>query len=279
MNAFEENASLRESCRTLEEQVAFSETALVEARAKYKEEKKEKLALQETCRELIQLVETLRGKPKDADSREEEDDENETTGDSERSLKQEPNESDAIPGHAVATAKSYGEYMARLPTPTAPLRPSRSKLAPVFTSAKDLHSYFSNTPSVSYPACLLRRTKQIPGGNFVAFAPDHRYNSALGGWTKGSDLAKFCGSSREVFMDFKREIAYMGRFLCIDLTEIHPRKRPKVSNKCAPSRIQVCSPTEPRGPNPTMLPQWRCRGPWDGIAVRGLQQRLIRNFA
>ncbi|KAJ7610545.1 hypothetical protein DFH06DRAFT_1246057 [Mycena polygramma] len=227
----EENVTLRETCETLKEEVTSSTAAVVKAKAKYKEVKKEKLALQQTCRELIELVEKLQDEAKaDADSSETVDDD--TTGDSEPSSKQEP-QLDTLPTHTVATAKppkTYEEYMAALPTPTIKLRRAvPAKLAPVFTSAEDLYYYFSDTPSLAYPACLLQRTKPMPGGHFVAFASSHSFDHTLGVWTKGSDLADFYGSSREVFMDFEGKIGYMGTFNCIALTDCQPGKTANAS--------------------------------------------------
>ncbi|KAJ7684181.1 hypothetical protein DFH06DRAFT_1353847 [Mycena polygramma] len=54
-----ENDGWRKTCETLTQQTASSTAALVKAKAKYKEVKQDKLALEQTCRELLALVEIM----------------------------------------------------------------------------------------------------------------------------------------------------------------------------------------------------------------------------
>ncbi|KAJ6453442.1 hypothetical protein C8R47DRAFT_1329336 [Mycena vitilis] len=134
-----ENVTLRETCETAKTQLASSNEAFVKANAKYKEVK-EKCALQQTCRELIELVEKLQGEAKtDADSSETDpvDEKNERTGDSGPFLKQEPelDTNPPSPTQAVATTKiKFG--------------PVPPKAATAFTCAKELRTYAEKSPEI-----------------------------------------------------------------------------------------------------------------------------------
>ncbi|KAJ7610590.1 hypothetical protein DFH06DRAFT_1246154 [Mycena polygramma] len=187
---------LSQYVNALEEENATLSAALVKTKRKYKELKKEKLALQENDDKM-----------------------------------KEP-ESDTLSAHLAAMAKSprtYEQYMAALPKPRIHLRPLRSELLPVFSSSHDVQqvSDIESFPFLS----LHRRARPMPGGHFLALGPSHRYDHRSGVWVKGSDLAKYHGSTRELFVDRKGQIGYMGSFKCISLADLDLIEAPRVSKK------------------------------------------------
>ncbi|KAJ7737812.1 hypothetical protein DFH07DRAFT_841893 [Mycena maculata] len=58
------------------------------------------------------------------------------------------------------------------------------------------------------------RTTQTadPDFHLLAFGPTQRYTRATNEWTQGSDLSSFHGGTRELFVDCKEFIVYVGSY-------------------------------------------------------------------
>ncbi|KAJ6476458.1 hypothetical protein C8R47DRAFT_659288 [Mycena vitilis] len=85
-------------------------------------------------------------------------------------------------------------------------------------------------PGFSFPfLSLYRRARPMSNGHFLALGPSHRYDHRSGIWVKGSDLAKYDGSTRELFVDWKGQIGSMGSFRCISLADLDLTEAPRVS--------------------------------------------------
>ncbi|KAJ7610580.1 hypothetical protein DFH06DRAFT_1345984 [Mycena polygramma] len=133
-----EKATWRKTCETLTEQATSSSAALAKVKKTYKAVKKEKLALQETCRELIELVERISSVPvnntKEADGHLEQDDD--------MSDDQEESEPETVSAQVTAVPReTYREYMKALPSPQVSSGSPPSKPRPVFTGRRELKAY------------------------------------------------------------------------------------------------------------------------------------------
>ncbi|KAJ7101833.1 hypothetical protein C8R43DRAFT_242275 [Mycena crocata] len=122
-----------------------------------------------------------------------------------------------------ANAK-YRKYMKALPLPEN--QPQFGDLEPICYRENNLHAYLSQDPNaksfLNHLLYLPKRTMHMFDFQFVAFGPTHRYDQATKKWTEGSDLTSVHGGTRELFIDRKEFVYYMGTYKCHDLRQLHP---------------------------------------------------------
>ncbi|KAJ6576995.1 hypothetical protein DFH09DRAFT_1276372 [Mycena vulgaris] len=177
-------------------------------KAKYKTVKTEKEELQQTCRELVDLVEGL------------EEEVRATAVSAERCLSAEAHLAEAR-NQMPDTIERYRKYMRGLPLPETR---QPAQLEPVCYRAANVHAYLAqdtNTKSfLNHVLYLPERTLDITDLHFVAFGPMHRYDRRSKKWIEGSDLASLQGGTRELFVNRKELVHYMGTYACHDLRTI-----------------------------------------------------------
>ncbi|KAJ7610551.1 hypothetical protein DFH06DRAFT_1308681 [Mycena polygramma] len=246
-----------QTCETLTEQVTSSSAALAKVKMKYKEVKKEKLALQEVSppffslpwmteeedyfrrAELIELVERMEeeaktdtvpvnsNKKKKADDHPEQDDD--MSEYEENPLAQEPERETGSAQVTAVPRETYRQYMKALPSPQGSSGTPPSKPRPVFTGRRELKLYLDTAGSSSHPfLCLMKRTMPTPWGHYLAFAPTHRYDHKASVWVKDCDFESCYGALRELFIDQKSQLFYMGTFKCIEFGALNLRKTPRI---------------------------------------------------
>ncbi|KAJ7101847.1 hypothetical protein C8R43DRAFT_242434 [Mycena crocata] len=166
----------------------------------------EKKELQQTCRELIKVVESLQKKAAaKCDCRK---------GIFEQDMRA---REEAI--------EKYRDYMKDLPMPKN-LPPYASQLDPICRRTSNLHGYLCQDPNaksfINHILYLPNRTLEITDLQFLAFGPTHRYDRVTEKWTAGSDLTSLHGGTRELFIEREQFIYYMGTYKCHDLRSLHP---------------------------------------------------------
>ncbi|KAJ7500220.1 hypothetical protein B0H11DRAFT_1996685 [Mycena galericulata] len=120
----------------------------------------------------------------------------------------------------------YRKYMATLPLPEN--FPQFTQLDPIGYKDSNLHAYLAQDATtksfLNHILYLPGRTTHISGvdHNYLAFGPTQRYQRATKKWTQGSDLSGFYGGTRELFVNRKEFIVYMGSYKCHDLSALCP---------------------------------------------------------
>ncbi|KAJ7455129.1 hypothetical protein FB451DRAFT_1516834 [Mycena latifolia] len=189
-------SSARWSLNELEAQVAVLNDKISGLKTKYNSVKKDHEELQQTCREMIELVESL----------------------------QEDVKANAALG-AIASEK-YRKFLKALPV--FENRPCPvNRLDAVCYKKDNLYAYLAQDknakrflPHVLY---LPKRTIGLDDSqSFIAFGPSHRYDPTTKQWVEGSDLARFHGETRELFTNWNDTVLYMGTYMCHDLQPLFP---------------------------------------------------------
>ncbi|KAJ7486400.1 hypothetical protein B0H11DRAFT_1913681 [Mycena galericulata] len=118
----------------------------------------------------------------------------------------------------------YRRYMAALPVPER--LPHFAQLDPIGYKDSNLHAYLAQDPAaksfLNHILYLPGRTILISGAAYLAFGPTQRYQRTTQKWTEGSDLTGFHGGTRELFVNRKEFIVYMGSYKCHDLSTLCP---------------------------------------------------------
>ncbi|KAJ6476434.1 hypothetical protein C8R47DRAFT_658810 [Mycena vitilis] len=188
--------SSNKTCETVKTQLASSNEAFVKTNAKYKDVKKEKLALHwfQTCREFIELVEKLQAEAK---------------ADPTRAWTDPVDEKTRGPGNAFSEAGpriGYQSLDACFSDDEDQVRtryPRGSDSFYLRQGAKSVFKKNSDTESLSYPFLCL--TLEFGKGRFVLYGPTHQYNHSRRIWTEGGfDLEGMYGTFRELFAPWKR---------------------------------------------------------------------------
>ncbi|KAJ7667191.1 hypothetical protein B0H17DRAFT_1142883 [Mycena rosella] len=202
--------TMRAASGDFEGEISALNDKLSALRIKYKAVKTDKEDLQQTCRELIDIVEDPQEEAKNAVSRE-----RYTEADNERTALKEV--SDAC--------EKYRKYMKALSS--FDHRPCPVKdLQPVCYKDGNLYAYLAqdkNAKSFLHHVLYLpKRATAVADVHFIAFGPTHKYDRQSGKWIEGSDLATFYGETRELFANWNDFVLYVGTYMCHDLRAICP---------------------------------------------------------
>ncbi|KAJ7168872.1 hypothetical protein C8R46DRAFT_1092728 [Mycena filopes] len=119
--------------------------------------------------------------------------------------------------------------MQELPAPVSSppyTPPSTKQLEPICFITTNLHGYLSEDAAsksvLNHALYLPKRLWHMFGFQYVAYGPTHRYDRIAGNWTEGSDLTSFHGGTRELFVDAKEFMVYIGTYRCHDLGPLEP---------------------------------------------------------
>ncbi|KAJ6450602.1 hypothetical protein C8R45DRAFT_1042912 [Mycena sanguinolenta] len=129
-----------------------------------------------------------------------------------------------------ANAK-YRKFMNELPNPEMP-PPSFAQLEAICSSSANLYGYLSQNPAaqrfLSHILYLPKRLLSLPQSqlDYLAYGPTACYEASTQRWVDGSDLVRFHGGTRELFVEREGSIVYAGTYLCHDLRELHPAGTP-----------------------------------------------------
>ncbi|KAJ7182505.1 hypothetical protein C8R43DRAFT_1228909 [Mycena crocata] len=127
-------------------------------------------------------------------------------------------------GKSTKAIAKYRKYMKACPVPKN--QPYFGELEPICYRRNNLHAYLSQDPDAkSYLNRILylpKRTMHMADFHFVAFGATHRYDQAMKKWIEGSDLTSVHGETRELFMDRREFLCYVGTYKCHDLRKLHP---------------------------------------------------------
>ncbi|KAJ7036459.1 hypothetical protein C8F04DRAFT_1036704 [Mycena alexandri] len=142
--------------------------------------------------------------------------------------------------------KKYREYMQQLPAPQnlppyAP--PSLKRLKPVCFKDTNIHGYFAEdarTKSfLNHVLYLPKRITHMCAFQYIAYGPTHRYDRTTGKWIEGSDLIGFDGGIRELFLNSKNFVVYVGSYKCHDLGSLEPNGISLPSHISLPEMMDV----------------------------------------
>ncbi|KAJ6620049.1 hypothetical protein B0H10DRAFT_2216333 [Mycena sp. CBHHK59/15] len=239
---------LRSRCDQLRGQIGFQTDALSELEARYDQVTAEREDLQETCRQLIELVENheqeaarvaeMTIEPPDAfeklqarydKAKKERNEFRDKCVSLEDQVKKLTEEKASLPlkvtqSEFTVAMEQYRAYMGRLPFPED--RPRFQLLQPVYWKDRNLHAYLADDPSaksfLNHVLYLPKRSTLMAKVHCLAFAPTHRYDHVKAVWTEGSDLTSLHGGTRELFVVHGGYVIYAGLYKCHDLRELYP---------------------------------------------------------
>ncbi|KAF8155185.1 hypothetical protein K438DRAFT_357589 [Mycena galopus ATCC 62051] len=120
----------------------------------------------------------------------------------------------------------YENYMHDLPFPENPPPFGPLKLDPVCSSHHNLHGFIAQNPStqrfLNHVLHLPRRLVPLSSFNYLAYGPTSRYDRTTNTWSEGSDLIGVHGGTRELFVNTTKLTVYVGTYKCHDLRPLHP---------------------------------------------------------
>ncbi|KAJ7082404.1 hypothetical protein B0H15DRAFT_441058 [Mycena belliarum] len=125
------------------------------------------------------------------------------------------------------TAEAYERYRKHMKTFSSfSDRPSVKDLKPVCSKSTNLYAYLAQDKNaksfVHHVLYLPKRVNPTSDFQFIAFGPSHRYDHRTKNWINGSDLERFHGETRELFITWNSLVLYVGTYKCHDLRPLCP---------------------------------------------------------